>query len=239
MSGDTTTPAAPAWTDGWHFATVAADGLPRERLGGRRLIVAGETLTIDGEPVPCVRGLHASASALDALSYARDEGDGLVATRVRLSGRIVYGDDKAAASERTALWGLTQDETDAVLRTFARRVAMDVLPLWPDAPDVVRRYLETGDEGIRAAAWSAAGAAAWSDARAAAWSAAGAAAWSDARAAARVAAWSAAWSAARAAARAAWAAAGDAKRGLYAGWLAEMLTAAHEAQADANGGDDA
>jgi len=48
----------------------------------------------------------------------------------------------------------------------------------------VRRYLETGEEDIRAAARAAAGAATWDAAGDAAWAAAGDAAWGAARAAA-------------------------------------------------------
>ena len=43
-----------------------------------------------------------------------------------------------------------------IFYSFARQCALDVIHLW-DAPDVVRRYLETGDESIRAAARAAAG----------------------------------------------------------------------------------
>jgi len=40
-------------------------------------------------------------------------------------------------------------------RPVVRRIALDVIDLW-DAPDIVRRYLETGDEAIRQAALDAA-----------------------------------------------------------------------------------
>jgi hypothetical protein len=107
--------------------------------------------------------------------------------------------------------------------TVARRIARNVMPLWT-VPDVVKRYLETGESDIKAEAvaaavdaWDAARAAAWAaawDAWAAAWdagAAAGAAAWAAARAAARDAG-AAAWAAARAAAGDAGAAAGAAAR---------------------------
>lgn len=42
----------------------------------------------------------------------------------------------------------------------ARRCALDVIDLW-EAPSVVRRYLETGDETIMGEAWSAAMYASW------------------------------------------------------------------------------
>ena len=57
-----------------------------------------------------------------------------------------------------------------MLREFARWCALSVIDKW-DAPEIVRRYLETGDESIRAAAIAAASAAA-SDAASAAASAA-------------------------------------------------------------------
>ena len=211
-----TTTDTQTWAEGWHFATVASDGKPRERYGARREIVVGERLAVDGTPAPCVCGMHASERALDALSYAINNGNGIIATRVVLDGAIAYQSDKAAATGRTVTAMLSVEMTDAVLRAVARRCALDVLPLWRDsAPETVIRYLETGDESIRAAAWSAAGDAAWDAARAAA----GAAAWS--------AAGDAAWAAAR---TAAWAAAGAAKIDLYAGWLDAMLA---EAMAEA------
>ncbi len=50
-------------------------------------------------------------------------------------------------------------DCEEVLRLFARQCALEVVSLW-DAPDVVRRYLETGEESLRnaarCAAWSVA-----------------------------------------------------------------------------------
>jgi hypothetical protein len=51
-----------------------------------------------------------------------------------------------------------------MLREFARWCALQVIHLW-DAPDVVRQYLETGDESLRAAARAATRAAARNAAR--------------------------------------------------------------------------
>jgi len=117
---------------------------------------------------------------------------------------VVQGDDLVASSERTCIW--MYDATE-VLRRFARLCALDVIDLW-DAPDVVVRYLRTGDESLRdaaRAACAAAGDAAGDSARDAC-AAAGNAAWD----AARAAAWDAAWDA-RAARAAAWDAAWDAQ----------------------------
>ena len=97
------------------------------------------------------------------------------------------------------------------IRRLACDYALDVIHLWSaPVPVIVKEYLKTGDEKIRAAAWAAAGAA--RDAAGAAAGAAWDAAWA-ARDAARAAAWAAAWAArdaARAAARDAAGAARDA-----------------------------
>ena len=181
-----------AHIDGWWFSKGRT--LPH---GDGRRIKVGITHGVKGAIVACENGLHASVKPLDALGYA----PGPVVWRVRLSGVIVpHGEDKHAASERTYLaGGVDAAET---LRKFARLEALRVVHLWA-APDVVRRYLRTGDEALRDAARDAAGGTARAAARAAAW----AAAWAAAGAAwdaARAAAWAAAWAAAGAAAGAAY-----------------------------------
>jgi hypothetical protein len=168
---------------------------------GRPLPPIGEWLEHDGSVEPCESGLHASEHPFDALKYA----PGPFLDRVELEGDLVsHGEpvDKWVGRRRKRL--ATIDATE-LLRLFARLCALDVVHLWK-APDVVARYLQTGDETLRAAARAAAGA----DAGNAAWAAARAAAGAAARAAAGVAAGNAAWDAARAAARAAWDAARDA-----------------------------
>lgn len=190
---------------GWYFSTS-------DRMlchGDNRPIVVGETHVIDGEPALCKRGLHASRRILDALDYR----PGPILYRVRLSGTIVHGQDKACATRRTYLAEIDATE---MLRAFGRSCARDVIHLW-DAPEVVRRYLETGDDSIRVAALDAAkavaGIAVWDVASAAARAAVGAATWPASAAAddaAEDAAWAAAWAAWAAAARAAWDAAGAA-----------------------------
>ena len=187
---------------------------------GRDIPAIGEWLEHNGDVIPCESGLHASPTAFDALQYA----PGAMLHKVYLDGVIVeHGSpvDKYAASRRVIVASI--DATD-VCRRFARRVALDVAHLW-DMPDVVRRYLETGDESLRDAAWvgawDATGDAAWG-ARAAAYAARDAAwaAWVAARDAARDAAWAAAWDAAWDAARAAAQAAAYEK---YRGWFDEMV----------------
>ena len=151
----------------WHF--VGADR--RLRYGDGATVAPGYVYTWDGPLALCQSGLHASVRAIDALRYA----PGPIVCRVEMGGEIVRGDDNVVAQSREVLWAA--DATDA-LRRFARLCALDVTHLW-NAPAVVLRYLRTGDESIRAAAWDAAS------------NAAGA----PARAAARAAAWNAAWNA--------------------------------------------
>jgi len=125
----------------------------------------------------CERGLHASLHPFDALQYA----PGPILCRVEVGGNIVQGDDKLVATRRRIIRRV--DATD-LCRAFARRCALDVAHSW-ECPPVVREYLETGLEKLRAAAWAAARDAARAAARAAALDAA--------RAAARAAAWDSAW----------------------------------------------
>lgn len=118
----------------------------------------GVTLTHDGEIELCRSGFHASRKAWQALAYA----PGHTLCRVCVGGKVIEpsGEDKLVATERTII---SRIDAEALLREFTRSCARDVLPLW-DAPDVVVRYLESGDEKLRAAARDAA----WAAARAAA-----------------------------------------------------------------------
>ncbi len=186
----------------WHFVRKNR----RLGYGDDRIVAPGYTYYEDPDatPVLCRIGLHGSIKPLDALKYA----PGPICCRVEISGTVVKGDDKLVGTERTVL---AMCDATEILRKFARLCALDVIHLW-DAPDVVVRYLKTGDEKLRAAAEAAAEAAAWGEAwgaaraaaRAAAWAAARtaaeAAAEAAARAAARTATWDAAWGEARAAA---------------------------------------
>lgn len=186
----------------WHFTAeplTLRDGTP---------FALNEPLPAIENPVPCERGYHASLTVYDALTYA----PGPHLYRVTLGGTIVSdGDpvDKYVASERTAT---AYVNATPLIRSFTRQCALDVIHLW-NPPDVVRQFLLTGDERLRAAAWDASWAS-W-----AAWFAWDAAAWDAAAWAARAAAWAAwaaAWDAAAAwaarAARASWAAWDAAKR---------------------------
>ena len=160
-------PAKTKWL-GWHF-TDSSECL---RYNDGRKIVVGETHTVTCKPSLCEQGLHASKRAIDALQYA----PGPILFRVALAGKIVEGEDKAVATKRTYL---ARVDAEPILREFARKCALQVIHLW-DAPAIVREYLETGNEQIRAAA------------RDAARDAARGAAWDAARDAARAAAWDAA-----------------------------------------------
>ena len=172
---------------------------------GRPLPAIGEWLVHDGKCVICKSGLHASIHPMDALQYA----PGPLLHLVECEDIAVEESDKFVCRRRKIIKSI--DTTD-LLRSFSRWSALQVIHLW-DAPDVVRRFLETGDESLRdaaraaardaakAAAWDAAKAAAWGAAWTAAWDAAWTAAWTAAWAAARDAVWGAASAAARAAAR--------------------------------------
>jgi hypothetical protein len=205
----------------------------------------GPTLR-DGAPVPadgvwlehagpvvmCESGLHASRDPFDALQYA----PGGTLCLVDVDGDVSEQSGKLAGRRRRIV---ARIDADALLWQFARQCATNVLHLW-DAPDVVRAYLQTGNEEIRAAAQDAARCAASSitprrrdarphgaAARPAAWAAAQAAAcdaaaqaaacdaaWGGAQAAALDAARDAAWDA-WAARAAAWPAAWDAQRVMF------------------------
>ncbi|MFA5626128.1 MAG: hypothetical protein WC965_01420 [Thiohalomonadaceae bacterium] len=123
----------------------------------------GEWLRVEGTLVPCAWGLHASERVIDALKYTTPIKNGAVLCRVELRGEVqAHGDpvDKLVARERKILWRLSAEETENVLREFARWAALQVINLW-NAPDVVREFLETGKEELRAAADAAADAAAY------------------------------------------------------------------------------
>ena len=137
----------------WHFIPAGR----RLRYGDGATVAPGYVNTWDGPLVLCRSGLHASVRAIDALKYA----PGAIVCRVEMGGDVVVGDDKLVASSREVLW--MADATEC-MRHFARLCALDVIHLW-DAPAVVKRYLRTGDESIRDAAWAVARAAAWDAAR--------------------------------------------------------------------------
>lgn len=171
----------------WHFV---GDCL----RDGRPIPADGEWLVHTGPIEICASGLHASRRPWHALQYA----PGAVLCYVQCRGDIHERDDKLVCRERRIIMRVDVTET---LRFFARMQALSVIHLHRECqPDVVLDYLMTGDESIRAAAWTAARAAACDTAWSAASAAASAAAWDAASVAARDAAMAAAWDAASAAA---------------------------------------
>lgn len=161
----------------YHFVGVAL-------RDGRPVPPDGETLIHEGPLELCARGLHAGADPLDALKYA----PGATLCLVECGGEIIHDNDKLVCTERTIIQRVDATE---MLRAFARWCALEVIDLWT-APDVVQRYLDTGDPSIRQSACSAAKSAGWTavrDARSARVASAASCA------AARDAAWSAMWSA--------------------------------------------
>ena len=192
---------------GWHFVGA-------KLRDGRPVPPDGNWLKHDGELVMCDSGLHYSRRLIDALGYA----PGSTICRVEVHG-WEYNGDKGVAMSRRILWRVDGED---LLRRFARLCALDVIHLW-DAPEIVARYLKTGDESIRAASgaaswvasraasWAASGAASraaswvasWAASRDASWAASGAASWASSRVASRASSRVASWAASRDASRAA------------------------------------
>ena len=153
--------------DGWWFARRDEEGEVRLPHGDGRIVRVGETLSVPGGIVLCRHGLHASAYARDALAYA----PGPILCRVQLSGQIVRGDDKAAASERTTLAMVDATRT---LRLFAAAVAYSALFVerhfgrepdsrsWAAVDTLCRHVAGAATDAELSAAWSAAESAAWS-----------------------------------------------------------------------------
>ena len=175
----------------WHF--LADTGLLRD---GTEPPPDGKWLEYAGKREMCCAGLHAAIKPLDALIYS----PGPIICRVEIDTEgIIQQHDKINVARRKILW---RYDASAALRHFARLCALDVIKFW-DAPDIVVRYLRTGDlssqPAVWAAAWDAALDAAGARANAGARAAARAGTAARARDAAGTAArpWDAAWAAAR------------------------------------------
>jgi len=131
---------------GYHFTgDTLRDGRPIPKVG--------DWLEHDGPVVACESGLHASEHPFDALNYA----PGSMIHRVELEGDLVsHGEngkvDKWCGRRRKILATVNSEK---LMRDFSRWCALQVIHLW-ECPDVVKRYLETGDESLRAAPWAAA-----------------------------------------------------------------------------------
>jgi len=110
-------------------------------------LVIGKWYETDKDIELCSWGFHASEKPLDALYYA----PGPYCSIVQLDGEIIEGYDKIVASRRRALVGF--DATD-ILLAFARKCAFSAINLW-NVPQIVKDYLESGDEKLRTAAYNA------------------------------------------------------------------------------------
>lgn len=198
---------------GWHWI---ADN--RRLAHSRRTVVAGRTYHVDPPIVPCWRGLHASASPLDALGY----GSGTIICRVWSSGQIVDDEegDKYASEDRAVRW---LADARATLHEFGCRCAEQSLlreraaGREPDARYFAaiackRRWIAgeasnveiaaarkaVRDEGTtagRALTWDAVGPAAREAAWAAAWDSVGGASWDTVGEHTWPKGWTAAWEA--------------------------------------------
>ena len=151
----------------WHFVeNTLRDGQP--------IPEDGVTLSHEGRVTICRSGLHASRNLIDALNYA----PGATICRVECWGDVTEEDDKLVSRNRKILWRVDGEQ---LLREFARLQALSVVDKW-NAPEVVIKWLKTGDEKYRKDARFAARSAVKSAAR-------------SARYAARSAAWSARYAA--------------------------------------------
>jgi hypothetical protein len=107
-----------------------------------REIKIGETHTVDCIPQCCKQGLHGSLKLIDALFYAK----GPIVYRVDIKGKIDKEQDKICGQSRTYLYGGINVKKE--LHEFARLCALKVATLWC-APEIVIRYLKTGDRKLR------------------------------------------------------------------------------------------
>jgi len=128
----------------WHF--IKDD--KTMKYGNGEIIKVGEKYSVEGHIKLCKFGLHGSIDPRDALQYA----PGSIICWCEYGGKIILGDDKLVAQERTVLWMASAEE---VIRGYGRWCALEVIENW-NAPEIVIEYLNTGNVEIRHAAWSAA-----------------------------------------------------------------------------------
>jgi len=126
----------------WHFTT---GNMLKNRQSVPKI---GETLVHAGEVRMCKSVLHSSNSLIDALQYA----PGTILHRVDCEDIVEKDENKLVCRKRTILWSLNIED---ILKKFARKCALDVIHLW-NAPQVVIKYLKTGNEDIKAKAYEAA-----------------------------------------------------------------------------------
>lgn len=150
---------------GYHFTKdTLRDGSPIPPIG--------EWLEHKGDVKLCRSGLHFSRDPFDALSYA----PGTLLHLVEVDDIVEEDKSKGVCRRRKIIATINAEN---LLRECARKWALDVIDKW-DAPDVVVKWLKTGDESLRSVAYSAADSAAASAAASAAYSAAFSAAYSAA-----------------------------------------------------------
>jgi hypothetical protein len=113
----------------------------------------GEWLIFPGKPVICQKGFHASQHPMDALKYA----PGFKLHLVELMDIETEQEDKVVAKGRKIIATI---DSKPVILSCARKFASDVLHLW-DAPEVVKKYLKTGDPTLANVAANAAAFAAY------------------------------------------------------------------------------
>jgi hypothetical protein len=145
----------------WHFL----QSNKQLRWGTKEVCKVGKIYTAEGELKLCKNGMHGSRKITDALQYA----PGNICCQVEIWDEVVEDKDKLVGRNRKILEMINAEK---ILRKFACLCALDVIDKW-DAPEVAIKYLKTGNEKLRDAAWHAARDAAW----AAAWHAAWHAAW--------------------------------------------------------------
>lgn len=116
---------------------------------GRDVPPDGVWLEHNGPVRICERGLHASFDPFDALLFAPGE----ILCKVEVDEIVDSSQaDKFVCRRRRIIARL---DATQLLRKFARDQAMSVSHLW-NVPSVVLKYLKTGDETLREAAWYAA-----------------------------------------------------------------------------------
>ena len=108
----------------------------------------GEWLEHKGDVKLCRSGLHFSRDPFDALSYA----PGTLLHLVEVDDIVEEDKSKGVCRRRKIIATINAEN---LLRECARKWALDVIDKW-DAPDVVVKWLKTGDESLRSAAASAA-----------------------------------------------------------------------------------
>lgn len=188
---------------GWHFVN---NNRTLEHDAQNVTVEPGYVYTYDSDLMPrlCVRGMHGSRRAIDALKYT----PGPIICRVALWGDVEMGNDKLVARNREVLW---MADATRELRLWVCWCVRQVWHMLHDersrhAVEVAERYAmgDATDEELAAAKayardvslssnWGAVERAAWGTTTGTPWVYAWYAAWDVARGVARGDAWVAAW----------------------------------------------